>query len=177
MNEKTAASIAFNKMEMNIRRQLTLFVDKLFSHEIEAVRGLYNPKQKALIDSHVTLCREDEIKSIENLVDYLKGLQFKPISIKFGEVIRFDNGLGVMLPSSGDNDEYHQLRSQILTPFYTKIQTPEPHITLMHPRNSICTDHIFEQIKEVKFPSILKFETISLIEQTYGGKWKILVTF
>jgi hypothetical protein len=51
------------------------------------------------------------------------------------------------------------------------------HITLIHPRNSTCTDAIFEQIKELKFPTVLEFGKISLIEQRNGGKWNVLQEF
>ncbi len=44
----------------------------------------------------------------------------------------------------------------------------------MHPRNSICTNEIFEIIKRYKLPNKLKFEKISLIEQTHGERWNVI---
>jgi len=47
----------------------------------------------------------------------------------------------------------------------------------MHPRNSTCTDKIFEEIEQVNLPSQLIFKSISLIEQVDGGQWETLKTF
>jgi 2'-5' RNA ligase len=58
-----------------------------------------------------------------------------------------------------------------------KARNPVPHITLMHPRNSTCTDEIFEELKKLKFALTMKFDRISLIEQVNNGKWKILENF
>jgi len=52
-----------------------------------------------------------------------------------------------------------------------------PHITIMHPRNSICNDEIFEQIKKQEFPTELEFKKISLIEQRSGEKWNVTKEF
>lgn len=50
----------------------------------------------------------------------------------------------------------------------------EPHITLMHPRNSTCTDAIFDEVVKMDLPSKFTFNKISLIEQENGGPWRIL---
>jgi hypothetical protein len=164
-------------LETIIRRQLTLFVDKKYSHEIENVRRQFNPKQQTLIDSHVTLCREDEIQNINALFDNLQQLDTPKIIINFGQVIRFENGRGVMLPAFGDNEQFHLLRSTILYDLGITVRSPEPHITLMHPRNSTCTDEIFSVIQKISFPTHLMFNTISLIEQSNGTQWKILKSY
>ncbi|HCT22523.1 MAG TPA: hypothetical protein DIW54_03980, partial [Chitinophagaceae bacterium] len=104
----------------------------------------------------------------------LKKLEVPAISISFGRVIRFDNGKGVMLPDLGDNESFHQLRTKILTGVVETIRRPEPHITLMHPRNSSCTDAIFSIIQAVSFPTRLIFHEISLIVQINGGQWRIV---
>lgn len=170
-------SIKNNLLNQETRRQLTLFVNPKYAKEIEAVRKRFNPKQQALIDCHVTLCREDEIDNIEAILANLQKLDSIEISIGFGRVIRFDNGKGVMLPAYGDNESFHQLRSKILTGVVETIRRPEPHITLMHPRNSNCTDEIFEEIQKLHFPSKIVFTRISLIEQIDGGKWSVLQEF
>lgn len=164
-------------MEIIIRQQLTLFVDRKYSHEIEYTRSLYNSKQHALIDSHVTLCREDEIQNNEAIFNNLNQLKASNIIIRFGQVKRFDNGRGVMLPAFGDNEQYHLLRSIVLNNSGTSFRRPEPHITLMHPRNSNCTDSDFADIQKINFPTQLEFHTISLIQQINGGKWEVLKTF
>lgn len=141
---------------------------------MEAARGRFNPKQQALIDSHVTLCREDEIENIDALLNNLQQLDMPQISITFGPVTRFENGIGVMLPASGDNESFHWLRSKVLAGTSATIRRPEPHITLMHPRNSTCTDEIFSIIQEMHFPTKLIFDNICLIEQLDGGPWRTI---
>lgn len=164
-------------MKQQIRRQLTLFVNPKEAQEIEAVRKRFNPMQQELIDSHVTLCREDEIENLDAIIDNLKKLATLAISISFGRATRFENGKGVLLPALGENEAYHQLRSKILTGVLETIRRPEPHITLMHPRNSSCTDEVFEEIQKLYFPSKIVFTQISLIEQIDGAKWRVLQEF
>lgn len=161
----------------HIRRQLTLFVEKADRTYIEEVRRAFNPQQSELINSHVTLCKEDEIEDLSRVLNNLTQLKQKMISINFGEVIRFDNGKGVLMPATKDNEAFNELRQKVLNGSVGNPRQYEPHLTLMHPRNSICTQEIFEQIQKVPLPTQLCFKTISLIEQFNGGQWKILKTF
>jgi 2'-5' RNA ligase len=164
-------------VDKNIRQQLTLFVEKKDAVEIESIRKKFNPRQQQLIDSHVTLCREDEIENIDKVLDDLQNLDTSTITIEFGSVTKFDNDKGVLLPASGDNEQFHQLREKVLITSNKPVRRHEPHITLMHPRNSTCTDKAFEEIQSVKLPTYLKFDTVSLIEQVDGGRWQITKTF
>jgi 2'-5' RNA ligase superfamily len=159
------------------RIQLTLFVSEKDSLQIEKIRQQFNPAQYALIKSHVTLCREEELEQLERVIDNLEKLEHEAITIEFGSAVRFANGAGVLLPAIGKHDEYHQLRKKILCGITDKPGTPEPHITLMHPRNSLCTAEVFEQIKGRTLPAKLTFSTISLIEQEPGMKWQVLREF
>lgn len=159
------------------RRQLTLFVSEKNAKELELIRQKYNPLQFDLIKCHVTLCREDEILDFEKISLNLKNLDQKTFFINFGMVKRFSENKGVLLPSIGKNKEFHGLRKKILTGITPNPKQHEPHITLMHPRNSECTDAIFNEIKAVKFPSQILFNKISLIEQEEGEKWQILEEF
>lgn len=68
-------------MENNIRRQLTLFVDKKDAKEIENIRIRFNPIQYDLIKCHVTLCREDEIEDISAVLANLQKLRHLKISL------------------------------------------------------------------------------------------------
>lgn len=156
---------------MEIRRQLTLFVE---NETIEEIRAKFNPIQHAIIPAHVTLCREDELEDLEKVVSHIKALKIdKPIEISFNEVIRFENGKGILIPANGENNDFNNLRNVILT----SPRKHFPHITLMHPRNSTCTDTIFEEIKSYQLPTTLFFNRINLIEQKDGGKWKVLDEF
>lgn len=164
-------------MPKNNRRQLTLFADPQEAVVIEQVREAFNPIQFALIRAHVTLCREDEIAALEQVVANLDSLHRREIVISFGKPKRFDNGNGLLLPATADNRDFQDLRQQVLKDLVDHPRMHEAHITLMHPRNSTCTDAIFHQIEKVIFPTALRFNTISVIEQEDGGQWKILQTF
>ena len=159
------------------RIQLSLFIDPNRSEAIEAIREKYNPLQYALIKSHVTLCREDELTALEAVFDNLKNLNSAVLSIDFGPVIRFSEGAGVLIPAIGPNDAFQQLRVKVLQGIVNSPRLHEPHITLIHPRNGTCTDEIFETIQQVSLPDQLTFNKISLIEQEIGKEWKVLREF
>lgn len=159
------------------RRQLTLFIPGQ-NEAIEKIRAEFNPEQYDLISAHVTLCREDEIEQIEKVIENIKSISLdKPVRIKFNPPERFENGKGVYIPAKRDNPDFYELRKAILNGLNEFPGKPLPHITLMHPRNSTCTDLIFERIKKYEFPTELIFDTISLIEQHNGGPWIIIEQF
>ncbi len=162
---------------INKRIQLTLFAEENESVIIEVIRKKFNPEQYAIIKCHVTLCREDELEQIDKIISGLKKLQHNSIAIDFGKAIRFSNGKGVLLSAVGENSQYHSLREIILQTVIQNIRKAEPHITLMHPKNSSCTNHIYEEINKVQFPDKLHFKKISLIEQEIGKKWNIVKEF
>lgn len=160
-----------------IRIQLTLFLDEHESETIEKIRKEFNPKQHELIGAHITLCREDELEQIGKVISNLEKLNLGRVIIHFGNVIRFSEGKGVLMPAVGDNESFHQLRKQVLQGIIEHPRKHEPHLTLMHPRNAVCTDDLFEQIKQVELPRKLEFRKISLIEQEIGKRWEVLKTF
>ena len=166
-------------MTCNIRRQLTLFVDAKDAEQIEQVRKKFNPIQFDLIKAHVTLCREDEIENLEQVISNLLLLTLtqQNIFIEFGKVARFDNGKGLFLPATNNNKEFDNLRRQVLGGLFDNPRKQDAHITLMHPRNSTCTDNIFKQVETINLPTKLNFKKISLIEQTDGQQWRILQEF
>jgi len=159
-----------------IRRQLTLFINEP-NGIIEKIRAEFNPKQYNLIPAHVTLCRENEIEPIENTIARIKSISLKKIiRIEFGKAERFAEGKGVYISSFGHNNEFKELRKLVLG--QSELENEQvPHITLMHPRNSTCTNEIFERIENYDLPTELKFGKISLIEQRNGGKWTVLQEF
>lgn len=164
-------------MTKNIRRQLTLFVNPKDAKIIELVRQEFNPRQFTVIKSHVTLCREDEIENLEQVISNLHSLTQNEIVIEFGKATRFDNGKGLLLPAFTDNMDFQDLRREVLVGLSDNPRRHEAHITLMHPRNSTCTDAIFHQIERLSLPKQLSFNKISLIEQENGGQWNILQEF
>jgi 2'-5' RNA ligase len=136
-----------------IRRQLTLFIEGS-NKNIENIRRHFNPVQFDLIAAHVTLCREDEIEQILDIKKRLNSIKLKEsLQIEFKEVERFASGKGVVLPGSQLNAEYIELRKAILDQEIF-IKEHSPHVTLMDPRNSTCSDEIFEQIQQVELPKV-----------------------
>jgi 2'-5' RNA ligase len=99
------------------------------------------------------------------------------IVIEFGKVERFDNGKGILIPATVGDAAFQELRRKVLVGLVDNPRKQEPHITLMHPRNSTCTDEIYSEIAEQSLPTTLEFGTISLIEQENGGKWRVLQEF
>lgn len=164
-------------MDQIKRTQLTLFIDGRTAGPIEQVRRAYNPVQYALIPAHVTLCREDELESLEQVLHNLGHLEAGRLAIDLGAVVRFSEGKGVMIPAEGDNEPFQQLRKKILQGIVENPRRHEPHITLMHPRNADCSDEIFAQIEKLEFSRRIEFGKISLIEQVAGGKWYVLKEF
>ena len=160
----------------NIRYQLTLFI-KQSNEIIESIRAEFNPIQHSLIPAHVTLCREDEIEEIDKIIERIKSINYKkPFRIRFKSVKRFADGKGALIPATDRNIEFKELRMSVLG--QAKLRKEQfPHITLMHPRNSTCTDEIFEKIKKQELPTELLFDKINLIEQRNGGKWKVIKEF
>ncbi|CAN5601222.1 hypothetical protein BH10BAC2_BH10BAC2_32610 [soil metagenome] len=159
------------------RIQLTLFIEGAKAVEIEKIRKAFNAEQYALIKSHVTLCREDELEQIEKVIQNLEQLNAACITIYFGNVVRFSNGKGVLIPAVGNNKSFQQLRANVLSGVTESSRIHEPHITLMHPRNSTCTDIIFETIAVCDFPASITFSSIALIEQEQGMPWNIVQQF
>lgn len=164
-------------MHNHIRRQLTLFVDQEDAIEIEAVRRKFNPIQYELINSHVTLCREDEIENMAAVLANLKKLNSAPITLRFGPPIRFEHSKGVLMPALDYNEAFLQLRVQVSEGLNSNLGRQQPHITLLHPGNSACTDEIFEAIRQYHLPVVLTFTSISLIEQVNNGQWNILQNY
>ena len=159
-----------------IRRQLTLFINEP-NGNIERIRAEFNPVQFELIPAHVTLCREDEIEPIQATIERIKSISLEnPVRIELGKLERFSDGKGVCLSPSRDQMEFRELRQRVLGQTALK-KEQVPHITLMHPRNSTCTDPIFNTICGYVLPTEFEFGKVSLIEQKNGGKWKVLQEF
>ncbi len=154
-----------------MRTQLTLFVDPADAAVIEMVRSTFNPAQFALINSHVTLCREDELHPITTVRNNMSTLQMEPVTIDFGPPVRFADGKGVLLPAVRIPDSFLHLRKQVLRGITDHPRVQEPHITLIHPRNGTCTDAIFEQISQNSFPASITFRKVTEIVQIDGNAW------
>lgn len=159
------------------RRQLTLFVPNDQSEAIEKVRAEFNPEQFRLIDAHVTLCREDEIEPLDQVISILEKTNLKSVTLNFVEPILFSEGKGVLLPAVDSDGSFQSLRREILSNSIENPRNHQAHITLMHPRNSTATETVFEEIKQVDFPKTITFSEVCLIEQESGKEWKIVKRF
>lgn len=161
----------------NKRKQLTLFVSINEAKRIEQIRKKYNPIQYNLIAAHITLCREDEIENWAIVEQNLATLQQLPITIQFDKVERFAEGKGLFIPAKAPQEAFDQLRNAILKGVIQEPRKHHAHLTLMHPRNSTCTDATFHKIKALALPKYLVFDTITLIEQENGGVWQKLKAY
>lgn len=153
----------------NTRRQATLFLSENLS--VEAIRNKFNPAQAALIAAHVTLCREDEVVDWDEFSKQCHELKPLVLELEFGPPVR--NGDLVYLPCVGGNAEFDNLRRSLLGPSARKHNA---HITLMHPRNSVCNDSIFDEICSSLKPFAHRFSRVDLIMQENDGVWETVET-
>jgi len=159
------------------RKQLTLFIAE-HNEILEKIRAQFNPIQYNLIAAHLTLCREDEIEPIEKIIQNIKLIkEAEPLRLEFDPPERFDDGKGVFIPAKRSDDGFSKLRKTILNGLTEHPREHLPHITLMHPRNSTCTDAIWGHIEKLGLPTELFFDTISLVEQHNGGRWITIEQF
>ncbi len=158
-------------MNRSSRRQATLFF-----HDPPAVlvhcRRNYNPVQAALIDAHVTLCREDEVVDWPVLETRVAGLMPIRLQLEFGKPLRSDHS--VWLPVINGAEDFAALRRSLLP---HSPRPMNPHVTIIHPRNGTCTDEAFAEIEQRLQPFLWTFQEIALIEQREGGPWQTLARY
>lgn len=159
------------------RRQLTLFLNEQESDAIESIRQRFNPVQYQLINSHITLCREDEITDWAAVQQNLETLPVAAFTLATSPAERFSAGKGVYIPIKDETQQFQRLREVVLHQVMAMPRAHEPHITLMHPRNSTCTDAIFAALQAMPIPSTLSITHISVIEQEIGKAWQTLADY
>ena len=160
-------------MQNSIRRQLTLFVSPQQSERLEQVRKQNDPIQSQIIQSHITLCREDEIIDLDKAISNLRNLPPFDLQLHLGKLTIFEDGKGVYLPIL-NHEDFHNLRKKVLLGIIDSPRIQHPHLTLMHPRNAVCTDEIFDLLSKIAFPTLLYFNEIHLIVQVDGGAWETI---
>lgn len=151
-----------------MRRQASLYLTGF--PEIESLRRAFNPVQARLIPAHVTLCREDEVDDWEAVLKRVAAMGPIAVTLHFGRPVRDENL--VLLPVVGSTDSFDRLRFELLATAGSAPRKHSPHITLIHPRNGVCSDAIFKDITTRTAPFTATFREISLIEQRDGGVWK-----
>ena len=150
-----------------VRRQASMFLTSV--PDIEDLRCEFNPVQAKLIPAHVTLCREDEVDDWGGLERRIQEMLPIQITLGFGCPIR--DGNLVLLPAVSGTEYFDEFRNSLLGNQLVKPRKQSPHITLIHPRNGVCTSAIFDQIAGRIQPFSWTFRHVSLIEQTDGGPW------
>lgn len=154
-----------------IRRQATLYFNQPPTGLIES-RLRYNPVQANLIAPHVTLCREDEVTDWSAFEQRVAARLPIKLHMKFGEPTK--NGNSVLLPAITGALEFAALRRDLLFDGASEPRPMNAHVTIIHPRNGVCTEEIFAEIKRLLLPFEATFREVSLIEQHQGGPWKTL---
>jgi 2'-5' RNA ligase len=160
---------------MTRRTQLTLFVPAAAAFEIERVRAAFNPVQHRLIRSHMTLARDEEVADRVRVLAALAGLRRPPVTLRFDPPVRFSDGAGALLPGTDDRGDFAALRRAVLANGASEPRPHPPHITIMHPRNSTCTDALFAELVGFAWPARVAFDHVALIEQVDGEPWQTLV--
>ncbi|WP_224362884.1 2'-5' RNA ligase family protein [Hyalangium versicolor] len=166
-----AVSVAIVLEMRELRQQLSLYVPRDASQDIEAVRTIVDPVQHRLIPAHVTLCREDELGDVSVWQARLKAIPFGPLTLSFGEPQTF-SGHGLLLNCIAGEDSFRQLREYLLGS--KEIRRQSPHLTLAHPRNPKAEGNSIETASRLPPRLQLTFPTLYWIEQERGEPWRIL---
>ena len=152
-----------------MRRQLTLFLPLAQRAIVDAIRQRLDPLQGSIISAHVTLCRDDELTSWQELSQRLANLAHSSIAMHFGQPEVLSDGCVLLRPTHGA-EQYQHLRQSILGPL---AEHHGAHITLLHPRNAARATYNVEEIAHSLVSLVVTFRTISLIEQHGIGPWLV----
>jgi hypothetical protein len=157
-----------------LRRQLSLYVPQREARPLEEIRKRIDPIQQALIPAHVTLCREDELGSLEIIRGRLRHITRWPLKMCFGrpEVVESH---GMLLNCVEGAVEFQRLREEVLGS--SSIFALRPHLTLAHPRNPRASGNSLEALRLLPAEISVRFYSIHLIEQVHGAPWQVLETF
>jgi hypothetical protein len=150
-----------------IRRQASLYLPEV--PHIESLRTRFNPVQAQLIPAHVTLIREDEVIDWCDLRPRIDAILPLQLQLGFGAPRREDHL--VYLPVVAGQDQFDELRRRLLNHSLSPPRKQSAHVTIIHPRNGVCTDAAYQEIVSLLKPFTLEFCDIALIEQVDGGPW------
>lgn len=156
-----------------LRRQVTLFVPDPDRAWIETIRRRFNPKQFSLIGAHVTLCRDDELGDWAAVQARAGQLSNVDVTLEFGPLTR--EGNLVFASVIGPTESFDKLRQIVLDDVHCRKHSP--HITLVHPRNGICSEQQFAEICDLWTGFTTTFKRLTFIEQPAGSPWKSLHEF
>ncbi len=155
------------------RRQLTLFVPATAAGPLEDVRARVDPVQHRLIAAHVTLCREDDLEDLPEVLARLAAPGPGPLTLTFGPAEAF-GGHGLLLPCVAGAAAFRQLREGVLGS--ARVRDQAPHLTLAHPRNPRAPGNSLAAAAALPAPLTLTFPAVSLIEQAPLEPWVVVGT-
>jgi 2'-5' RNA ligase len=161
---------------MNTRTQLSLYVPQPLGARLEAVRRRLDPIQANLIPAHVTLCREDELGSLDltALHSHFGASEARPFTLRFGSPESFQ-GHGVLLPCIEGEAEFQALRQWLLGS--RNLRRHAPHITLAHPRNPQAQSNTLENAAELAGGITVTFSTVLQIRQQGSAAWQVVAEY
>jgi hypothetical protein len=156
-----------------MRRQLTLFLPPDQCTIVEPIRQRLDPQQHAVIQAHVTLCRDDELVLWQVISQRLASLGEFSITMQFGEPQVLPDGCVLLRPTHGA-EQYQHLRQCILG---SSAIVHGAHITLLHPRNAAGVSYNVAEIAPALAGLTATFRTIAVIEQYGSGPWLVQQEF
>jgi len=155
------------------RRQLTLFVAEPWRSRLQDLRLSLDPVQASLIAAHVTLCRENEIATLDpsTIAARVEAWMHGALRLSFGPAQRF-NGHGVLLPCAQGAAQFHALRQWLRQD--PTARERGAHVTLAHPRNPRADGNTEAALAACPPALELQFAAVSLIEQQGATPWTVL---
>ena len=156
-----------------IRRQLSLYVAEPEASRVEALRRVLDPVQQSLIPAHATFARDGDLGMGSDLEwrERIAGLRESGLRLRFGPAEVFQLH-GILMRCVDGLDRFEAFRARVLGPATLALV---PHITLAHPRNPRAPGNSLALARE-RLPDglELRFESLNLIEQHDGGRWRVL---
>jgi len=76
--------------------------------------------------SQVTLCHENELEELGNVLHDLVNLTFSCFTINFGNVVRFFQDKGQLIPEVGENLAFYNLKNLFCTVILKRMKNLHP---------------------------------------------------
>jgi 2'-5' RNA ligase len=156
-----------------IRRQLSLYVAEPEASRLEALRATLDPLQHALIPAHATLGRDGDFGTRPDLEwrELIAGLREPALRLRFGGAESFHEH-GILVRCIDGAERFDALRERV---FGHAALPLAPHLTLAHPRNPRAPGNSLAAARAaLPMPLELRFDSLNLIEQFNGGRWRVL---
>ena len=155
------------------RLQLSLYVAPPEGRLVDLLRAELDPLQHELIPAHVTLGRDGDIdtRAGGSWEERIATLREPALRLRFGEPEPFHEH-GILLRCTEGAEGFNALRERVLGHAALPLV---PHLTLAHPRNPRAPGNSLATARErLPAPLELRFDTLNLVEQYNGGRWRVL---